>query len=430
MKKPVVIVLLIVALALVCVGIGSVAFFALRGADFEFFNVPIVSATAEETKSLEVDLEKPVTLRVDDDAGDVSVVGGDVEAVEVRIIKTGNAATEAKAEEHLKNIRYEIRQNGNVISLIYKLDGPQTREVDTVDFIVTVPTETTVDIENGFGTIDVSDIRGSATISSSFGDVIVNNIDGALTLDNSSGEIRIASVDAGAHDVKIEADFGRISLQKVNGRDVTVKSSSGALDLSDIRATGELSTTSDFGNITIENGSAASVTVDSNSGRVLLTKVTIRGALVITCDFGDIELNQASANSYDLDSNSGTITVDGARNSIKAHTDFGRVVIKNAQNATIDLQSNSGGIEFSGSLGEGPHTVQSDFGGVSLTLPADSALNVDLATDFGTISSDIPITVTLVGSSQRNRQEGTMNGGGPTLTVKTNNGPIDITAIK
>lgn len=429
MKKTVVIVLLIVALALVCVGIGSVAFFALRGADFEFFNVPIVSATAEEAKSFKVDPESPVTLRVDDDAGDVSVVGGDVEAVEVRIVKTGNAATEVKAQEHLQDIKVETRQNGNVISLTYKLDGPQTREVDTVDFIVTVPTETTVEIENGFGVIDVSDLRGNLTISSSFGDVTVNNIDGALTLDNSSGEIRVANVEAGAQDVKVEADFGRINLQKVNGRDITVKSNSGTLDLTDVRATGDLSAASDFGNITIENGSAASVTVDSNSGRVSLTRVTIRGALVITCDFSDVELKQASAASYDIDSNSGTITVDGAKNTIKAHTDFGRVVIKNAQNATIDLRSNSGGIEFSGSLGEGPHTVQSDFGGVSLTLPADSALNVDLATDFGTISSDIPITVTLVGNSQKNRQEGTMNGGGPTLTVTTNNGPIDITAI-
>lgn len=429
MKRPVVIALLIVALALVCMGIGSVAFFSLRGADFEVFDVPLVSATAEETKTLKVDVEKPVTLKVDDDAGDVSVVGGNVEAVEVRVIKTGNASSQARAEEHLENIRYEIRQNGNAITLIYKLDGPQTREVDTVDFIVTVPTETTVDIENGFGVIDVSDVKGDVKIASDFGDVTVSNIEGALSLDNTSGEIEISNVDAGAEAVSIEADFGRITLEKVNGKDITVNSNSGPLSLTDVRATGDLSAGSGFGNITIENGSAASVTLDSNSGRVALTKVTIRGALVITCDFGDIELNQASADSYDLDSNSGAISIDGAKNQIKAHTDFGSVTIENAQNATLDLRSNSGGIEFSGSLGEGPHSIQSDFGSIALIIPADSALNVDLTTDFGTISSDIPITVTLDGS-ENNHREGTMNGGGAKLTVRTNNGPISITAIK
>lgn len=429
MKRPVIIVLLIVALALACVGIGSVAFFTLRRADFEVFNVPLVSATAEESKTLEIDPEKPVTLKIENDAGEVSVTGGDVETVEVQVIKTGYAATESGAQEHLETIQYDLKQNGNTLTFTYKLDGPQTRQVDTVDFIVTVPTETLVDIENGFGEIAVSDVNGDVDISSSFGDVTVSNIEGALALDNSSGEIEITNVNAGTLNVHIEADFGNITLEKVNGRNITVNSNSGTLNLSDVRATGDLSAGSDFGNLTFENGSAASVTVDSNSGRVDLTKLTIRGKLVITCDFGDIELNQVSADSYDLDSNSGAITVDGAKNEVKAHTDFGSITIENAQEVTLDLRSNSGGIEFSGSLGEGPHSVQSDFGSITLAIPADSALDVDLTTDFGSISSDIPVTVTLDGS-EKNHQEGTMNGGGAKLTVRTNNGPITITAIK
>jgi hypothetical protein len=55
---------------------------------------------------------------------------------------------------------------------------------------------------------------------------------------------------------------------------------------------------------------------------------------------------------------------------------------------------------------------------------------VELKTDFGSISSDIPITVTLTGDVQKNQQNGTMNGGGAELFVRTNNGPIEITAIK
>ncbi|HUG34747.1 MAG TPA: DUF4097 family beta strand repeat-containing protein [Anaerolineales bacterium] len=429
MKRPLIIGLLVVALLFVLAGISAVAFFAIRRSDFAIFDVPLVSATAEESKILEVDAENPVTLKVDDDAGDVSVLGRDVEAVEIRIVKTGYATTQARAEEALENIHVEVRQNGNAITLIYKLSGRQTHEVNTVDLIVTVPTETAVEIDNGFGTIDVSDLKGNVDISSDFGDVTVTNIEGALALDNSSGTIKINGVDAGAQDVKIEADFGSISLDKVNGRDITVNSSSGTLDLADVRATGNLSAGSDFGSIIFENGSAASVTVDSSSGRVALTKVTLRGTLIITCGFGDIELNQVSAGSYDLDSNSGAITMDSAKNKIKAHTDFGTITVENAQNATLDLRTNSGGIEFSGSLGEGPHSLHSDFGSIDIAIPADSALNVDLDTDFGSISSDIPITVTLDGS-QENQQEGTMNGGGAELTVKTRNGSISITAIK
>jgi len=142
MKRPLVIGLLVLALLFVLAGIGAVAFFAVRGADFAFFDVPLVSAIAEESKTLKIDMEKPVTLKVDDDAGDVSIIGGDVTAVEVRIVKTAYAANQSRADETLPNIQYEIRQNGNSLTLIYKLSGRQTREVNTVDFIVTVPTET------------------------------------------------------------------------------------------------------------------------------------------------------------------------------------------------------------------------------------------------------------------------------------------------
>lgn len=430
MKRPLVIGLLVLALLFVLAGIGAVAFFAVRGADFAFFEVPLVSATAEESKTLKIDVEKPVTLKVDDDAGDVSIVGGDVKAVEVQIVKTAYAVNQSRAEETLQDIQYEIKQNGNTLTLIYKLSGRQTREVNTVDFIVTVPTETVVEIKNGFGVVDVADINGKVKIDGDFGDVTVKNIEGALTLENSSGEIQVSNVDAGAEDVKLTADFGKITLEKVNGKDITINSNSGTINLNNVRASGDLFAKSDFGDTTFENGSAASVTLESASGKVSVTKVNIRGALTITNDFGDIELNQAMAESYNLDSNSGAINVDGAKNNIKAHADFGSIAIENAQNATLDLKSNSGGIEFSGSLGEGPHTVQSDFGGITLAIPADSKLHVNLSTDFGSISSDIPITVTLDGDTEKKQQEGTMNGGGGLLTVKTNNGPISITAIK
>lgn len=430
MKRPVVIGLLVAALLLVLAGIGAVVFFALRGADFAAFNVPLVSATAEESKTLKVDAKKPVSLKVNDDAGDISIVGADVETVEIQIVKTGYGSNDARAEEALKGIKYEVKQNGNTITFTYKLNGRQTREVNTVDLIITVPTETSVDLDNGFGVVDVSDLKGDVVTSGDFGDTTVANIEGALSLENSSGEIQVRNVDAGGDNVSIDVDFGKVIVEKLNGKDITVNSNSGTLDLSNIRATGDLFIKSDFGSITVENGSAASVTVESSSGKVNFTKFNVRNKLTVTADFGDIELNQTLADSYDLNSNSGGIVVDGVKGNLKAHTDFGSIDVLYAQNATLDLESNSGGIEFSGSLGEGPHSVRSDFGGITLSIPADSALNVSLETDLGSISSDIPLTVTLSGESDKKQQVGTMNGGGAELTVQTNNGSIEIKSIK
>jgi DUF4097 and DUF4098 domain-containing protein YvlB len=149
-------------------------------------------------------------------------------------------------------------------------------------------------------------------------------------------------------------------------------------------------------------------------------------------DFGDITLTQTSASAYDLHTSSGTITVDGAKGSLKAYTDFGNIEVMNAQSVTLDLKTNSGSVEFTGSLGDGPHQVKSDFGNITLVLPPDTKLDVELKTDFGNIESDLPITVTLTGSSENDKNEitGTINGGGEQLTVQTNSGNINIKSMK
>ena len=64
MKRPVVITLLVAALALVCLGIGAVAFFTINGgfptnSPFDRNNI---SSVVEESKTLKVDAKKPLKI--------------------------------------------------------------------------------------------------------------------------------------------------------------------------------------------------------------------------------------------------------------------------------------------------------------------------------------------------------------------------------
>jgi DUF4097 and DUF4098 domain-containing protein YvlB len=185
---------------------------------------------------------------------------------------------------------------------------------------------------------------------------------------------------------------------------------------------------SDFGSINYDNGSASSLIVSAKSGSIDLTSLKINGALVVRNNFGEINLEQVDAKSYDLQTNSGSISVDGAQGSVKADTGFGNITIKNAENVTLTLNTKSGSIDFAGSLGDGPHTVHSDFGEVELTIPTDSAFNVDFQTDFGKIRSDIPVTITLTGEVDEGHQTGTINGGGSELSASTKSGSITVKA--
>jgi DUF4097 and DUF4098 domain-containing protein YvlB len=434
MKRPVVITLLVIALVLVCVGIGSVIYFANGFQTNNPFDRNNLAFMVEESKTLKVDAEKPVILTVADDAGDVTVTGGDVKTVEVKVVKTAYDSTQARAAEEVKTIKYTIEQNGNTITLKYEIPKSMNfnNNINTVDFIVTVPTETSVSVDTSFGAVAVQDVQGAVDLSNDFGDVTAKNIEGELAVQSNSGEINVEAVDAGDKNVEIKTDFGDITLEQIKAKDVSATSNSGTVTFTNVRAAGAAYIKTDFGNTAYENGSAATLTLDTNSGKTKIIKVNVTKELKIQNDFGDIDLTQAMAGSYDLHTNSGGITIDGAKGKLKAYTDFGNIEISNAKSVTLDIKTNSGTIEFRGSLGAGPHNVKSDFGNIALALPTDTKLNVDLKTDFGKIKSDLPITVTLTESSSSDKDQiaGVINGGGEELIVSTNSGGISITAIK
>ena len=434
MKRPVIIGLLIVALALVCVGIGSVIFFA-NGFNinnpFDVMNIPSV---LEESKTLEVDAEKPVTLKVEDDAGAVTVTGADVDTVQVQVVKTAFDSSQARADAEVKTIKYTVTQNGNTITLKYAIPKSMNfrNQVNTVDFIVTVPNQTSVNVDTNLGEVSVSNVEGNVVTQNDFGEITLDNIEGAVSASTNSGAVTATSIKASGENIDLKSEFGAITLKKANGKDITLDTNSGSVKLDEVRASGKLTASTEFGDVSIDNGSADSLSVDTNSGGVSLTKLTVKKDIHVQDEFGGLELSQACAASYDLNTNSGEITIDGVKGKLAANTEFGGIEISNAESVTLDIRTNSGTINFDGSLGAGPHVVKSEFGAVELTLPADMKLNVDLRTEFGKIKSDLPISVVVTETTDSNADQivGTINGGGDQLTVETNNGSVTIHAGK
>ena len=433
MKRPIIISLLIVALAFVCLGISAVIFFTANGGfpTNNPFDVRNISSEVEESKTFKVDAEKPITLNVASAAGDVTVTGADVDTVQVKVIKTAYDSSQARADDEVKGIKYTIEQTGNTIALNYELPKSMNfnNQINTVDFIVTLPAEVSVDINTGAGGVSVSGTEGDVSIVNSFGDIDLANLAGELNVETGSGGVVAVSVDADGKDISLNSGFGSISLEKASGASITLLSESGTLDLEDVRATRNMDLTSTFGNVNFDRGSAGSLTVSTDSGAVSLTSVNVRGDLVVEDEFGNINLEKVNAESYDIHTNSGSIILDGAQNAVKAYTGFGNISIMNAEDATLDLNTDSGAIDFEGSLGEGPHNLHSEFGEIEVSIPADAALNVDFKTDFGKIISDLPVTMTLSGDLNQAHQAGTINGGGSQFNVSTKSGGITIKVL-
>jgi DUF4097 and DUF4098 domain-containing protein YvlB len=433
MKRPVVIVLLTVALTLVCLGIGAVIYFANGFSTNSPFDRRNISSVLEESKTLKVDATKPLTLDVNDQAGDITITGADVDTVQIKAIKTAYDSTQARADEEVKGVKFTVEQSGSSITLKYEIPKSMNfrNDVDTVDFVVTVPIESTVKIDTN-GEVSVSDTKGDVDINNGFGDVSLQNIEGGVSVSTNSGRVEALSITAGNKDITLNSDFGDINLEKASAQNVTFGSNSGKVTLTNVNATGDISTKSGFGDTAFIDSSAASLNIESNSGKVELTKLRVSKLIKVNDDFGDLKLTQAAAPAYDLHTNSGAVTVDGAKGQLKAYTDFGNIDVTNAQAVTLDLKTKSGTVEFTGSLGKGPHMVKSDFGNITLTIPTDTKLNVDLKTEFGKIKSELPITVTVTENSGNDNQQivGTVNGGGDQLIVQTNSGNVNISINK
>jgi len=165
MKRAILIMLLSTAMLFVLAGIAAIVFFTVRGGNpFKDGNQP--SATQDVNKALKIDAENPVTLKVIDDAGAVNINSANVDQVQVKVVLTAHANTEAAARAELKNIKYDIQQSGNNITLTYDLPNTVLIDfnLDLVDFFVTVPLETSVNITNNLGEVDVRGIRGDVAI--------------------------------------------------------------------------------------------------------------------------------------------------------------------------------------------------------------------------------------------------------------------------
>jgi DUF4097 and DUF4098 domain-containing protein YvlB len=432
MKKPLIIIPLILALLAVCGAIVAVLWFTLGIGinNIDFFRLPSVSATADETKQYTVN--GPANLIVESNAGDIHVTGGDGKEIVVAMHKTAWGLTEKSAQDALRQIKVEIKQDGNTLTVKFKQDERLRLEdhPNSVDFTINVPRETAVQATTSFGQVSLSDTKGAADISSSFGDIGITKLDGGLQVRTSSGSIDVDTVNAGGDPLSLQSDFGQIRLKGAAAGVVTVTSRSGALNLENVSAAGAIVLNSDFGEIKFNQGSGASLQVKANSGEIQLNSLDFEGPASVTSDFGEIVLDQVQASAYDIQAGSGAITVIGAGGSLKAHSNFGDVNVRDAKNATLDLETNSGAIHFTGSLGAGPHTVHSDFGEIQLTIPENTALNVDLKTNFGKIKSDLTLSMTVNGNLNANHIIGTINGGGSSLTASTDSGDIRIDILK
>jgi DUF4097 and DUF4098 domain-containing protein YvlB len=395
------------------------------GVRWRAFTNDIVSAEGDE--ELRFSTDGPGTLDIQNDIGNITVSAGTGDEIVIKAHKTAWGATQAGAQTALENLKIVSDQENNTVTI--RVEPVDTVYVfafrarpDSVAFTVTVPPNTGVITRSNVGDITLEGVKHGADLQTDFGDVSVMNTIGNLSVDTNSGEVTVQGIRAPRQTVDLRSEFGSIILEDAAAGDIEMHSNSGRLGLQDVTATRGITLGSEFGSIEFTSGVAEGLNIEANSGGIILSDLTIEEPVKLSTEFGDITLRNVDAPSYDLRSNSGNISLDSAQGTVWVHTEFGDIEVSNGEQATLDLQTNSGSIVYSGSLGSGPHMVKTEFGNISLTLPGDTSLTVDLGTEFGKVKSEFAIT--LSGEFSEKHLNGTINGEGPNLTASTNSGNI------
>jgi DUF4097 and DUF4098 domain-containing protein YvlB len=107
----------------------------------------------------------------------------------------------------------------------------------------------------------------------------------------------------------------------------------------------------------------------------------------------DLEITVPADTSVDLETGAGAIDVRGVRGALNIEAGAGGVEIRDAA-GPVRVAVGAGGIDYDGDP-SGECTFRAGAGGITLRIPADASLEVDLSAGLGGVRSDLRVSGTV-----------------------------------
>jgi DUF4097 and DUF4098 domain-containing protein YvlB len=130
--------------------------------------------------------------------------------------------------------------------------------------------------------------------------------------------------------------------------------------------------------------------------------------------------------SADFFTSDGSVKAHALDGSVDIHTGDGSIDLRGRFDR-VALRTSDGSIDFRAEPGSklaAPWRLESGDGSVTLHVLSDLAADIDIHTGDGSLHCDLPLTVTSVESEHSLR--GRLNGGGPSLSIRTGDGSVKV----
>src|SRR5580693_2757042 len=344
------------------------------------------------------------TLRVKVDVGSVIVKGGSQRDINYVIHTRSYTSSEQEAKRQFESYKLTAYVRGDTGWIVGEWQGGRPRHFSG-EFAINVPREISlVKIETEGGNIDTTGVAGRVEAQSGGGSMHLDDIGGGAAAETGGGSIEVGTVSG---ELGLHTGGGSIEVRQANGK-LVAETGGGSVEIQSC-AQGAL----------IETG-GSSITVRHCNGKV---KASTGGGSVDLSDVGGPAV---------IETGGGSIRLTSAKGHVHAETGGGSIELYGVPSASAE--TGAGGITVK-LVNTGAERNDSDLetgaGDITVYIAADVAINVRASVDVGSghhITSEFPdIHISSEGSQWEPKTltaEGKLNGGGPTVKVRTSSGDI------
>jgi len=361
-------------------------------------------AQFERTAAPRIALDGSDTLDVHSRAGSVTVMGADVTDCNVVARIFAQAATEEEAQELAEQVEIVAQVTGSTLRIRSREPDLGNNRSIGISYAITVPRRMNVKCESNYGRLSTSNIEGRLEGRSSNGSIKAHDIQGPTDLNTS---------------------YGSIDCRNVTGQSITLRSSNGSITATGLR--GSTTAETSYGSIACEDFSDGDLRLKRGNGRIGISNASF-GICDARSSYGAIGGNSLKGHSIELHSNNGSVEADDVQaKTLHLSSSYGSIRATQVAASAIEASSGNGGVRIACSPaapGDLNAQVRSSYGSIEFTSPPGFSGEVYLSTDYGTIRTALPVTMS--GEITKKRIAGKVGDGTGQIRLESNNGSVEL----
>lgn len=344
---------------------------------------------------VEINTHEENTIKV---SAEISIKHNDMELAENIVEDIIDINEDYGSKVYIKSEHYRFLQ-----------DRSKIKEI-RVKYLVTVPQRFDADIINAFGPVTVDGIQEKVAITNKHGDVSAKNIGNGIKIENGFGRVEISDI-KGNKEVIIVNQHGDVTAKNIEC-DIKIDNGHGKVDIFNVKGHAEVRNKFQrVKAIEVDNGLdifnpqgevyiqaiKGDINIENSHDEVSINKG--EGNVKVNSEFSEVSIENIDGN-VEVRTTHDDITIENVTGNVLAHNSFNNIEVKEA-NKRVELKNRHGDILFETSkIVEGDITIDNDQGDITIDIPNGQQGQFQIFTEYGQIKDNFGFAIKEEGNKE------------------------------